>query len=369
MVSRRGLLGAGLGALALGPGLVRAQARRVLLTRYGALASLPWLDLGGRPTPLTRHPELARRIGLGELLVKRDDRAGHPYGGSKARKLELLLGEAIRRGHRSVLTFGGVGSNHALATAVHARRLGLGCHLVLLHEPPSDHSRAHLLAAAAVGATLHAGRRGDRDDPRVGARLAPGEDPFVIPMGGTAPLGDAGYVDAAFELAAQLPEPPDAIYVAVGTTGTLAGIAIGLRALGWPTRLIGVRASGRATGGRRRVAEEVERTVAMLRRRDPSFPEVRPSRRLFELDHRAVGEGYARPTRAGARATRLSEAHGGPPLDPTYTAKVMSALVRRAGEHRGDRVLFWQTYDPRLPAPGDATVEDLPLALRGYARE
>ncbi|MCA9611082.1 MAG: pyridoxal-phosphate dependent enzyme [Myxococcales bacterium] len=344
-----------------------------LFARPGRAAAyvehLPRVELGGLPTRVTAHPALAARLGLRSLHVKRDDEAGRPFGGSKARKLERLLGEARARGHRAVLTFGGAGSNHALATAIHARRLGLRAHLVLLPEPPGPGVRAHLLAAADVGAILHAGRRAHRDDPSLAVRdFALGEDPYVIAPGGTSPLGNVGYVDAGFELAAQVADgtlpAPDVIFVAAGTTGTAAGLWIGLNAAGLRSRLVAVRASGRGTATRRRVAAEVEATQAVLQSSNPGFP-VTPLDDRFELEHGFVGAGYAHPTPRGHAARAL--VGGELPLDETYTEKAFAALVARAP--RGAAVLFWDTFDPRIPGPVRARVEDLPAGLRGYARE
>lgn len=358
MVGRRAFLGgAAAGGLALA-GLARARVE-----------ALPRLALGGLPTRVTAHPELARALRLGSLHVKRDDEAGAGFGGSKARKLERLLADALDRGHRAVLTFGGVGSNHALATAIHAARAGLRAHLVLLPEPPAPHVRAHLLAATSAGAILHAGTRAHRDDPARAVRdFAPGERPYVIAPGGTGALGNVGYVDAGLELAAQVAEgalpAPEVIYVAAGTTGTAAGLWIGIRAAGLAARLVAVRASGRATATRARVAAEVEATQRLLRSSGAALPPT-PLDARFELEHGFAGEGYARPTDRGRAASALV----GPALalDGTYTEKAFAALVERAP--RGAPVLFWHTYDPRRPDAGSARPDDLPAALRAYARE
>jgi len=348
-------------------GALLAALPREARARVGGL---PWVDLGATGTRVSAHPELARRLGLGSLHVKRDDESGRTFGGSKARKLERLLAAARDGGHRAVLTFGGVGSNHALATAVHARRLGLRAHLVLLHEPPSAHVRRHLLAAHRAGAILHAGTRADRDEPgRAVERFAGGEDPFVIPPGGTSGLGGVGYVDAAFELRRQVDAgalpAPEHVYVAAGTTGTAAGLWVGLRAAGLTARLVAVRASGRGTASRSRVQAEVDAIVRTVRRADPAFSAPALDDR-FELEHRFAGEGYARPTTAGRAARRLVGSAF--PLDDTYTAKAFAALAARAPTHRG-AVLFWDTFDPRRPPIGAARVADLPARLRAYARE
>jgi len=189
-------------------------------------------------------------------------------------------------------------------------------------------------------------------------------------MGGTCPLGTIGYVDAGFELAdqiaaGQLPRP-DVVYVAAGTTGTAAGLWVGLTAAGVGCRVVAVRTSSRAMASRARVAEQVESTSALLRAADPAFPRT-PLDDRFRLEHRFVGSGYAQPTRAGRQAVELTR--GDLTLDLTYTAKAFAALQARAPSHRGQAALFWHTFDPRRPETGGLTASDLPVGLRGYARE
>jgi len=224
-----------------------------------------------------------------------------------------------------------------------------------------------MLAALGQGAILHAGTRADRDDPtRAVARFASGDAPYVIPMGGTSAVGDAGYVFAAAELAEQvrrgeLPRP-GVIYVAAGTTGTASGLWLGLAAVGLgDVSLVAVRASGRRTARRARVAAEVRATARAL-----GLPEARLGARFY-LEHGFAGAGYAVPSAAGRAATELCE--GQIELDPTYTAKAFAALVATAPRDPARPVLFWNTFDPRLPPRGGARIEDLPRRLRGYARE
>lgn len=349
---------------------------RPLLASYpGLAAALPWLDLGGLPTPVTSHEALAARLGLGRLLVKRDDRAGDVYGGSKARKLEHLLAAAMAEGRPAVLTSGGVGSNHALATAVHARRLGLGCVLMLLPEPAGDHVRAHLLAERGLGCEQFPERGTDETAVRrvLALRGAGEAAPYVIPAGGTGALGTAGYVNGAFELAEQVEAGeapvPDVIYVAAGTTGTAAGLALGLRAAGLPSRLVAVRASNRGTATEARLRREIEAAASLLGGLDLAFQppvEAAAEPALLRLEHGAAGPGYAIPTPEGARAAALARDLGGLELDGTYTAKAFAALIDDAPRLAGQTVLFWNTFDPRPVGPGGARPADLPAPFRRY---
>ena len=99
-------------------------------------------SIGRWPTPTTEHADLAREIGIGALFIKRDDQSAKPYGGSKPRKLELFLGEALASGKREVITIGGVGSHHAVSTAIYGRRAGLEVTLHLLAQRPQRRSAA-----------------------------------------------------------------------------------------------------------------------------------------------------------------------------------------------------------------------------------
>ncbi|HXQ88162.1 MAG TPA: pyridoxal-phosphate dependent enzyme, partial [Solirubrobacterales bacterium] len=118
--------------------------------RFPALAeTLPHLSLSARPTPVR---ELT---GLG-VWVKEDGAFGSGgWGGNKVRKLEWLIPDARRRGRRSILTFGGLGTNWGLATALYAREQGLETALALVDQPIDEHVEAQLARLEASGARIH----------------------------------------------------------------------------------------------------------------------------------------------------------------------------------------------------------------------
>jgi D-cysteine desulfhydrase len=246
---------------------------------------------------------------------------------------------------------------------------------MLLPEPAGGHVRAHLLAEHGLGCEQFPERGTDEAAVRrVLALREPGQAaPYVIPAGGTGALGTAGYVNGALELAEQIEAGeapvPDVIYVAAGTTGTAAGLALGLRAAGLPTRLVAVRASNRGTATEARLRREIEAAASLLGGLDPTF---RPSLEaasgppLLRLEHGAAGPGYAIPTLEGARAAALARDLGGLELDGTYTAKAFAALIGDAPRLAGQTVLFWNTYDPRPVGSGGAQPGDLPPPLRRY---
>jgi D-cysteine desulfhydrase/L-cysteate sulfo-lyase len=150
--------------------------------------------------------------------VKRDDLTSRAYGGNKVRKLQYFLGQALADHRSTVVTFGAYGSNHALATAVHARALGIEAHAMLTPQVPTAYARATVLAHAGLGTVLHPIE--GNDDSQQGERLRvtlrerDGCEPLMIPVGGSSALGAVGFVYAALELTEQA--HPDAVYRRAG---------------------------------------------------------------------------------------------------------------------------------------------------------
>jgi D-cysteine desulfhydrase len=181
-----------------------------------------------QPFPLDGAPE-------GRLYVKRDDRSCPLYGGNKPRKLEFVIGRALDRGARRLVTSGALGTNHGLATTILGREAGLATTLVLVPQPVTDLVRRALLLHAAYGADLLYGANVPAAALRGAAALATaalrGERPFLVPTGGSSTTGNLGFISAGLELAQQvrdgaLAEPAE-VWVPVGSGGTLAGLAAG----------------------------------------------------------------------------------------------------------------------------------------------
>jgi D-cysteine desulfhydrase len=339
--------------------------------RASGLSSLPHVSLGCFPTPVDHAEELGEHLGIARLYVKRDDLGGKPYGGSKLRKLEPLLGQALAQKRQLVVTFGGVGSNQAVATSVYASRLGMKTLLLLLPQPPSAEVRENLLADAGYGAELRMspGQSGQRAA-ALHLAAARGETPYIIPMGGSSPLGNSGFVKAAHELAAQvragvLPEP-DVIYIAMGTMGSAVGLALGLRAAGMKTHVVAVRASNRGTSTPARFFALSQRTAAFLHAHDAALSPRALSPRDVTLDGRHLGRGYALSTRKGRAAMNLARHLAGLELEPVYTAKALSALIDDAPHLENKVVLFWNTHNSRPLDLHDVAPGDLPRAFHGY---
>ncbi|MFE7527337.1 1-aminocyclopropane-1-carboxylate deaminase/D-cysteine desulfhydrase [Kitasatospora sp. NPDC057542] len=331
--------------------------RRPLLHRcWPELAeSLPYLGLGEAPTPVRPLAGLGCRSAV---WVKDESGYGHGgWGGNKVRKLEWLLPEARRRGARTVLTVGGIGTNWGLAAALYARELGLDVALGLIDHPVDEHVRAQLRRLRASGATLHFLHTRTRlvlAAPWLFARHTRGlTPPYYLPAGGSSALGTLGYVECALELAAQvadglLPEP-GWIVTAVGSGGTAAGLALGLRLAGLRTRVLGVVVNDTLRLDGATLTRLAGRSLALLRERGAEVTGGGPGASDVAVEYGWLGAGYAYPTVEGAVARTRAGAEAGLELEQTYTAKAFAALLEldTAGRFEGEPVVFLNTFGPR----------------------
>jgi D-cysteine desulfhydrase len=311
--------------------------------------ALPHLMLSERPTPVRELP------GLG-IWVKEDGAFGSGgWGGNKVRKLEWLIPDAQRRGRRSILTFGGLGTNWGLATALYAREHGLATALALVDQPVDEHVRAQLARLEVSGARIHrthTKRRTVAMLPWLLARnVRGGQPPYLLPAGGSSAVGALGYVEAALEIAAQvedgsLPEPAHVV-VPVGTGGTAAGLALGFQIAGLRSRVVGVVVNDQLRLDGRVIARLARRTAALLERRGARLGQLRLEPGMLDLTREQIGAGYGHPTEAAGRAAARA-AEDGLSLDPVYTAKAMAGLLAlRAAGRLGDPILFVHTDGPR----------------------
>ena len=323
----------------------------LLHERYPDLRErLPHLALGGGPTPVRRLEALSSEGGA-EVWVKDDGAFGTgPWGGNKVRKLEWLLPEARRRG-RPILTFGGLGTNWGLATALYGREHGVRTALALVDQPVDAHVSAQLERLRASGAAIHFTHTKRRTVLALPWLLAR-HRPYVLPAGGSSPLGVLGYVDASLEIAAQvaageLPEPSHVV-VAIGTSGSAAGLALGLRLAGLGTRVVGVPVTPDLRADPESVARLAGRAAKLLRSRGAALEAEPPPPGAITILGGWIGAGYGHPTPEG-EAAAAAAAPDGLALDPVYTAKAVAALRAEsaAGRLGGGPVLYVHTDGPR----------------------
>lgn len=327
-----------------------------LFKRYPALqAALPYAPIAQLPTPVRTADELVAGTGVASLHIKCDGESGVIYGGNKVRKLAFILARARALGATSTITFGAVGSNHALATAIYARELGLQPVSMLVPQSNTHGVRKNLLRGHAAGATLKhfLSRRAVSQDTAaqvVAAHRAGHPRPFIIPAGGSSPLGTLGFVNAGLELADQIGAghvpKPDRLYVASGTMGTCVGLLIGFQLAGLHTQIQAVRVTAAPFTSLEKARILFRRTIGMLRKQDASIPDIHFPEPQFALRDEFLGPHYARFTDEGVAAVRRGS-EAGVRLEGTYTGKAMACLLQDAdtGRLAGQHVLFWNTYN------------------------
>lgn len=324
------------------------------------LATLPKFPLAVLPTPLQRLHNLETELGPGtpRIWMKRDDLTGLAFGGNKARKLEYLVADALSQGATVLVSEGAVQSNHARMTAAAARVAGMRCVLVLDAQHGAN-VVGNLLLDEMLGADV-------RMTPNRAERVAlmstigdelrtAGEAPYVIPTGGSVPLGAASYVAAVAETLEQLRaagEAPASLFFASGSLGTQAGLVVGARAFSAPFTVEGVA-----------VLHPVEQLIERCAALSSATAEVIGLDASFtaadiRLDGAHVGEAYGLATSEGLDAIRLLARTEAIFLDPVYSGKAMAAMLTaiRSGRYTADdSVLFLHTGGgPSLFAFGEA---------------
>lgn len=303
------------------------------------LVNLPKLDLARLPTPVEDAPNLARALGLKQLLIKREDLSGVALGGNKLRKLDYLMAAARSAGADTVLTTAGSQSNFCRALAAAAAKLNMGCAL-MLRGRPNVTPTGNLLLMKLFGAEISFTDLTDPWDPRMKQALdaiaenlrARGRKPYLIQLPGeSAALGAAAWVAGAEEMIRQWGEPPEALYVAAGSALTASGLALGLKALRQPTKLIAISVQQPATRIGPWMVEVAARCASLL------GLDVKLAASDFDVDDRFIGPGYGQPTQGSVAALKAA-GRDALVLDPIYTGKAMHGLMARA--QPGQRLAF-----------------------------
>lgn len=293
------------------------------------------------PTPIEPLPRLTAALGGPRLLVKRDDQTGLAFGGNKTRKLEYLVSQALAAGARTLITAGAVQSNHCRQTAAAAARLGLDCILVLSGDAPPRPS-GNLLLDRLFGAEVHFTARPDREAAMQRAfeqAQRDGRAPFLIPYGGSSPVGAAAYALAVQELLTQ-GEAPEWIVFASSSGGTQAGLVAGARLFGFAGEVLGISIDEPARELQARVAALASETAALL------GPPVTFSPEDVRVNDAYLGEGYGVMGAPEREAIHLFARNEGLLLDPVYTGRAAAGLVdliRKGFFDPSETVLFWHT--------------------------
>ena len=281
------------------------------------------------------------------VWVKRDDQTGLAGGGNKARKLALIVADAIAVGADTLITAGAVQSNHVRQTAAAAAVTGLRTEVIVAEErsEPEYLSSGNLLLDQLLGAVVHVVPAGSdlvMASEQLAADLrAAGRRPYVVPIGGSNPLGALSYAHCAAEIlddAARVGVAFQTLVLATGSGGTQAGLLAGFHDRSAVPEVLGVCVSADAETQRSKVFPLIAPTLHLLGKQGS----LEPSQ--VRLDDRFHGPGYGVPTPEMVDAVRLVARTEGLLLDPVYTGKAMAGLLARAraGQLHGD-VLFLHT--------------------------
>jgi D-cysteine desulfhydrase len=334
-----------------------------LFKAFPALSKkIPYCSLGILPTPLYKAEKFAKFLNIKNFYIKRDDLSGTKLfdgtqepGGNKVRKLEFLLADALKFDATSVLTVGDAGSNHALATTIYAKQVGLKTILMLSPQLPTAYARRNLLLDLYFGADIHyftSEAQRDVAITKLARELNKNKQPlpYFIPMGGSSEIGNIGFVNAAFELKEQITSGqmpmPDVIYIALGTAGMSAGLILGVKAANLPCKIIPVRISMTAEYKTWLLVEMLNKTAAYLHSYDKTFPAFQFTEKDINMENDFAGPQYAAITEEAAAAIALLYKTEGIKLDGTYTGKALAALVAHAqkGALQDKTVLFWNSF-------------------------
>ena len=314
-------------------------------------ADLPQVHLGAGPTPVRRLQSLGAEP---EVWLKDESGFGDGgWGGNKVRKLEWIIPEAHRRRRRTIFTVGGIGTHWGLAAALYGREQGLRTVLGLVDQPVDDHVREQTERLNASGAVIHRFRSVGRlklAAPGLLLRYSSrGRLPYYLPAGGSSPVGTLGYVEAALEIAEQveageLPEPATVV-TAVGSGGTAAGLALGLRIAGLSSRVLGVVVNDSFRLDAHTISALANATANLLRSRGAEVP-VSIGADDLTASPRWMGDTYGATTPGGTAALDLARSREHLDLEPVYTAKALAA-VRELGSSLAGPVLYLNTHGPR----------------------
>jgi 1-aminocyclopropane-1-carboxylate deaminase/D-cysteine desulfhydrase-like pyridoxal-dependent ACC family enzyme len=308
---------------------------------------VPWISLGDFPTPVHK----LQNIGEGILWIKRDDKSSTAYGGNKVRKLEFVLADAIRKGCDRVITMGGIGTNHGLATSVFAKKLGLKCTLLLFNQPVNEYVKRNMLLFHNYNAEMIYANSITRAliELFVLQRLQPGKA-YRLFAGGSSPVGTLGFVNAAFELKKQIGEgllpEPDLIVCPLGSNGTMAGLSLGVQLADIKSRVIGVRVTESRLGPfqactKCTVTTLMEKVLRLINK------DLKIDQNRYDVSDSYFGDGYGYPTPEGMRAVSLMKERENIKLEPTYTGKTFAAVLDMLAskQYAGKSILYWHTYN------------------------
>lgn len=360
----------------------------LVYTYYPKLSSIKCIRLAKLPTPIKHCKTFGNFLGAPQLYIKDDGLTGsyqnssRLFGGNKVRKLEFILADALAHNAQAVLTFGCAGSNHLVSTSVYADKVGLRSIGIVKDQPNSETVQRNLLLhiryntkliyAESVEASYYSAADAFFDE-----KNKTGQFPYIIPTGGSTPLGVLGYINAIFELKEQIKEgtmpEPDTIFVATGSGGTAVGLILGLQLAELKSRVVAIHVEPEEVPGQMLsvIKKLYQETISFLQERDPAIEHSFPDER-FTILHGFGGEEYGLPTKEAQNAAQHLLEKEGIQLDPTYTSKGLAGMASYLQSENLDSqvILFFNTYcSDEYPDLLKSDHTNLPEPLQGYFKE
>jgi L-cysteate sulfo-lyase len=296
------------------------------------LSRFPRVSLAHLPTPLEHLPRLSEHLGGPQIYVKRDDCTGLATGGNKTRKLEFLVADAIEKKADVLITQGAVQSNHARQTAAAACKVGMDCELVfekrVADADDAYNQSGNVLLDRIYGANIREVEKGSDMNAameEVADELrAAGRTPYIIPGGGSNPIGALGYVNCALEFMDQANRDGlviDHVVHATGSAGTQAGLVVGLNMTHSGIPLLGIGVNAPQDVQEEKVWALTKETAAFV-----GAPDC-VSREDVVANCDYVGDGYGIPTREMNDAVVLLARLEGLLFDPVYSGKGLAGMI------------------------------------------
>ena len=292
------------------------------------IGRLPRVRLATLPTPLEETPRLTKMLGGPRILFKRDDNNGFALGGNKARKLEFLIADAMQKGADTIITTGGVQSNHARITAAAAKRYGMRPILVLRGDSSAEYD-GNLLLDKLFGAEIRIVAPDMRDTMPIMQDIAEemrdgGREPYIIPSGGSNPVGAIAYSNAMLEIISQAVEMSvkvDHVVFSSGSGGTQGGLLFGAKALNFQGRILGISDGASRDPLVGKIVEIANGCARLI--------DSRVSVSLKDVDFldQYAGKGYGILQKEVVDAIMTVAGTEGILLDPVYTGKAMWGLM------------------------------------------
>jgi len=293
------------------------------------------------PTPVESMPRLSAALQGPRLFIKRDDQTGLAFGGNKTRKLEYLLADARDQGADMLISAGAIQSNHCRQTVAAASRFGMDCTLVLFGDPPPTPDGNHLLHFLLGADVIYTQRAliNEKLEEVFQKAVSEGKKPYLIPYGGSNPVGAMGYVNAMLELALQ-DVCPDWIIFPSSSGGTQAGMLVGARLSGYQGKILGISVDEPSEKLKSNVAKLAAQTAETIGQAWSFSPTD------VLVNDNYIGGGYAVMGQPEIEAIQLFAKREALLLDPVYTGRCaagMIDLIRQGFFEDSETLLFWHT--------------------------